>query len=374
MFVAIIMLIVVSLVIALAFSWQNRTLAAQNRAPAEHAAAEPPAAVTLHESQAMIIPPELGPRPLVTGTTRVVLQRPALPPDAPPADLDAIAELLSTALAVIEALPERLDDRASLRAGALAAEYRLDELRTNLASGGLLAATIGLEAGQLANRLQRLIDEAGAITADEALLDQLEARLDREAPLLSPMLADLADQLLLPIDWGPTAATSEAALALAAAPAEAASRSSHERIKRRLALVRGLLSDLERGRQVAAAVRADREALIELLATSELAEQPAWHRVISQLAARTTGPSAERETSAALNRRAEDLLKRRAALFAGCSPCPHGGYRLAEDQVGPILEQARRLHSEIQALWQEARSLIIRHRPPTGALPVGERG
>jgi hypothetical protein len=370
MAVALLMVGLIVLVFAVAFIAQNRDLRMDmQRAngpaqkPAQPAPPPVPQARPAERSPVtgttrLAIPRELVPKPAAQTPLATVRRSSAQVTASPPRELVEAITLLALTSQSVDKLSSQLSDRVTMRAEMLAVEQQLGELHVKLNADPALIPTVTVEATRLTNKLKRLKNDAALVAEDYATLLTSETRLRREANMFHAALDELAEQLLFPIAWGTTSAISRAALRLANDGGGQTTLTSHDQIKRRLGLIKGLLADIEQGKTNLATVRNQRERLVQLLTTPELAEQPAWYKAIAQLTSRLLAQQPNQAAALELRNGAQAALERRRLLFAGCPESAHGSVILAEEKVPGLLQEAQAIQQAVRRLWVAAREIV----------------
>jgi hypothetical protein len=244
-----------------------------------------------------------------------------------------------------------------MRAEMLAVEHRLGELHMQLKNNPLLVSTVAVEATRLTNKLKQIKNTATYVADDYGALLKLEAQLRHEANIFRAALDDMAEQFLFPIAWGMSSAISRAALRLVHDGSGQQGLTSHDQIKRRLGLIKSMLGDVQQGISNLGQIRAQRENLVQLLTTPELAENPTWLQAIKQLTQRKLAQRPDHPAAVELNTRATAIQERRKQFFTGLPESPHGSSILPEEKLPQLLSEAHALQQAVRRLWVDARAL-----------------
>lgn len=327
----------------------------------------------------------VAPQPASEATTAAI-SRTALSPQAdqhrPPPTADVILPPVSPELAdrigaattqlqqtyaAIQDIPDDLRDRVAMRAEAMTLEHELELLQTRAVQGDVLHASLTVEVERLTMRLKQLGLSAQQVAAHAHERIALRTQLQSEALALNTAMKELAEQSELPVIWDDTFAVSTAALSTAERISDSPQPISHDSLKRDLGRCRGLLSDIQRGRQDVQTVHEQHAALCALLARPELAAEPAWYQVFQRLNTRTRhvgGPDAppQHPAIAQLCADADVLLQQRQVLFAGRPTTPAGAPTIHAAHVPRLLIEAQALQYAIIDLLQRARALAAERR------------
>lgn len=202
--------------------------------------------------------------------------------------------------------------------------------------------------------------DAEAIASSYATLESLDATVRVEARVLRVQRHELANAARLPIKWSDSGPTSAAALALVDSLPAPQTLQHSDGVKRQLALVRGLLSDIDAGRAAVASACEQRQILLALLDSPELAKQPTWNRAIAVVCqrARTVGERLEpADALVVLGRESDTLLACVDAFRARVMPNGVRGSHLPEAELGALIQDGQCLQGEVQALWERTRIL-----------------
>jgi len=294
------------------------------------------------------------------------------PPAPPLLDLDdptvrryeqVVAEVEQT-FAAVRTLPEGFDERSSMRVEVMAVEQQLVELKALLAEAdpGGRAGYRPLIRGAT-ERLSSIRRDVEAISTALAQLADQERELHEAAVALSDELNSIAHLAPYPIATERTSELSANVLGqVTRLPGRSALRSFNG-LKVRLRLVKELREAVEGCRETLASSRRHREALLELLAAPELADDAPWHRTLKALNQRSRAVGEGRTGSdgiEGLMAEADHLLARRHALFDFCTPMPQGGVLLPEERLPAIRGEAEAVRSEVRSLWQRARASVAK--------------
>ena len=211
-------------------------------------------------------------------------------------------------------------------------------------------------AQQNRQRLERLKQSVATLIDDHTRRDRRERAVRQQAARLATAIDALQREPSLPIDCSDIAAQQHAAVQAIEAMPEDAPFPSHDQLRQRLHLLRGLAEGLAQGEQSVALAGEHRAALQRLLAQPELAEQPEWHRAVRALAQRSRSIVGVADADALLSE-ADALLRRRRGLLAGSAVLPMGSYQISATQLPDVLYEAQSLQAEIRGLAQRARRM-----------------
>lgn len=293
----------------------------------------------------------------------------SLPPLSPElaAHIGAATAHLQHTYAAIHAVPEDLRDRVAMRAKAMTLEHELELLQTRAVQGEVLHASLTVEVERVTMRLKQLRASAQQVAADTYEWSALRMQLESETLALNAAMTELAEHPELPVVWDDTLAVSTAALSAVERIRDSPQPISHDALKRNLSRCRGLLSDIQRGRQDVQLVREQHTALRMLLARPELAADPAWYQGFQRLNTRTRqvgGPDVPppHPAIAQLCADADAVMLQRQALFAGRPTTPAGAPMIHAAHVPALLTEAQALQRTITNLLQRARALAAERR------------
>jgi hypothetical protein len=357
----------------------------QNRVDRMHARAlRPQPGVRRPAARQTVTRPIESPRtaaPLVPPAPRPTVRAPAVPPAskttaAPPLDpLDPLVRryndvtaLLALAFVAVDGLPSTLDDRVAMRTMAMVIELTLKEIRQGLPTSNPGARTAyATQLDKLDRQITSLRVSAQNIATSYASLQELLARLPYLAGEVLQQLDALAHAAAYPLVWSASKPIITAAIQLIGRLPQPYEICSYDDLKRQLHLARGLLSDLEDGQRAAATSGEQHTRLLALLAHPELAVQPEWLRAITLLTTRSHALGAPVRTAgddqlAALRHDANALLERRRSLFVDLELDDHGGYRLTEDRLPQLIDEATTIQQEVHSLSRRARALVAAQR------------
>jgi hypothetical protein len=307
------------------------------------------------------------PSPQPAPVPRANPQPPAPPPTLDPTDPTvqqyerAIAAIEPTFRA-IRAVPEAFEERAAMRVAVMAVEQQLVELRPLLVQTDPQGRTLYAARIEAAgHRLASIRKDAAAIDAVLAQLAEEEQRLRQVADALGDELAGTAALRPYPINTQRTSHIGASFLWQVSQLPSRVAIGSFNALKVRLRLARELQGEIEGCRAALRELRGQREALLVLLASPELADDPPWRDALDALQRRAPPDGAVAELVAEADR----LFARRRALFDLCTPLPQGGVLLPEERLPAILAEAEAIRAGVRDLWRRARTLA---RATRGAL------
>lgn len=287
----------------------------------------------------------------------------AAPPGAPALDpelataLSEATALLESASPAIAAVPDALIERAAFHAERLASESQLAEIRRRVETLASPQSQLTATTRRIAGQLKSLLQRADRLSEDVAQLNALKARLAHEIPAVQAALDALGGQAILPVAWGAQAVLSTA-LDAARSFAEHAPPTSSDQLQRELLQVSSLLGDIARTNEAIDRARAQWAALRALLSQPELAVDPRWYRALHAFVKRISdGGRQPAPAVSALTREADELVRRRQRLFAGCPPTASGSFRVDAGRLPEILDEALAIQRDVRALWERARSI-----------------
>lgn len=294
-------------------------------------------------------------------------QPPAPAPTLDPADptvqqYEQVVNAIEPTFRALKAIPKAFEERIAMRVAVMAVEHRLLELKATLVQSDPQGRTAyGSQIKAAGEQLASIRKDVASINATRDELVEEEQRLRQAADALGDELAGTASLRPYPIATQRTSHISASFLGQVTQLPSRSAIGSFNALKVRLRLARELQGEIEHCRAALRELRQQREGLLILLASRELAEDPPWHRALGALQRRAA--SAEAVTK--LVAEADQLLARRRALFDFCTPMPQGGFLLPEERLPAICAEAEVIRDEVRALWQRARTFA---RASQGAL------